>query len=355
MAMAVSTYGFINAKLRARISKLLDEQFFRAMARARSLVEAVGQLAGTQYASAGQVYNQTGDLQLCELELIRTERGALGGLDKYTPAAIRPFTDAITRQYEVATLKHALRLWFERTVRGRSVDDKVAYLLREDPVGFNVDNVINSEGADSVRAELAGTPYEPVVSTALKDLESEQTLFTVEVHLDRWYFAHLLETADTLGRRDTEVAKRLVGIQIDLQNVDWLVRMKQYYDLGDEQLKRCLIPGGTLIQTDELYGAYRSEHPVEQLVGALGPRFSGLTGQRAPESEHRHVERLALLEELLRSVLFSEIRRALGGYPFTIGTILAYFLLVQNEVRTLMSVLNAKNYDLAAERIEGLL
>ena len=78
MATAVTTYGFINAKLRARISMLFDDAFFHDMASARSMVEAVASLNGTRYAEVAGVYNQTGDIKLCELELVRSEYRSLG-------------------------------------------------------------------------------------------------------------------------------------------------------------------------------------------------------------------------------------------------------------------------------------
>lgn len=352
---AVSTYGFINAKLRARISKLLPEEFFRALARAHSIIEAMGRLDGTPYAPAAEIYNSTGDIKLCELELIRVERESLSGLDRYIPDAIRPFTDAVLQQYEVATLKHALRLWFERTVRGRRVDDKIAYLLRDNQVNVPTDALINADSADEVVAALADTPYGTVVAEALVPLPERQSLFTVEVALDRWYFRHLIEATSTLGRKDAEVARRLVGIQIDIQNVNWLVRMKHYYGMEPAELASSIVSGGTLLDATELREAYLSDRPVEPLVAALGPRYSALVRETAPAEERSQLRRLALLEDLLRSVLFQEIHRALGGYPFSIGTVLAYFLLVQNEVRVLITVLNARFYDLSPERIEDLI
>jgi len=356
MATAVSTYAFINAKLRARISKLLDESFFLGIARSRSLVEAVATLNDTPYAGAVEVYNRTGDIKLCELELVRTEYQALGALERYTPKAIMPFTRAVLKQYEVATLKHALRLWFERVVRGRPVDDKVAYLERGEQVSnLPVDEVINAGDAEGVIAALEGTPYSQVIQQPMETLGEKQSLFEAEVALDRWYFSHLVASANELSSTDSAVALRLIGIQIDIQNVNWLVRMKHFHKLDASRLAASVMPGGTLITTAELAKAYQTDRPLEPLVAALGPRYSGLVRQTSPEEEHNQLRRLALLEDLLRSVLYQEIRRTLGGYPFTIGTILAYFLLTQSEVRTLISVLNAKAYDLSADRIEGLI
>ena len=43
------------------------------------------------------------------------------------------------------------------------------------------------------------------------------------------------------------------------------------------------------------------------------------------------------------------------GNPFSIGIILAYFILKKNELRKIMTVLNAKLYDLQPEEIKSRL
>lgn len=361
----MSTYGFINAKLRGRISKLLPASFFRGIARARTFQEAVEKLGGSGYESALGVYNSSGDIKLLELELLRTERDSLARLDRYIPDAVRAFTDAVLKQYEVDTLKHALRLWFERVVRGRSIDDKVAYMLRDDVADAVVmDAVINAADAEEVLRRLADTPYAHVIQETLVDSASEGSLFMTEVALDTWYFRYLREEAQRLSQRDERVALRLIGLQIDAQNVNWLVRMKYYHRLDDRTLAASLLSGGALIGIDELTAARRSDQPLDVLVSALGPRYSALVQRSSHRSESdssagerrsEHVGRLRLLEDILRSVLFHEVHRALGSYPFTIGIMLAYFLLVQYEVRTLTGVINAKFYQLEPERIEALL
>lgn len=355
MASALSTYAFVNAKLRARISNLLDEEFFREMARARSFVEAIAMLAGTRYEAAADAYNRSGDVKLSELELVKAEWAALGDLERFTPPEIEPFTRAVLAEFEVASVKHALRLWFERVVRGRTVDDKIAYVIREERVhDLPVDACINASSPRELEEALAGRPYLAAIRDRLRAVPERGSLFFVEAALDRWYHAQLLGAARGLDQRDTEIAIRLMGLQIDIRNVNWIVRMKRYYELDEVELAESLLPGGTLIGLDELRSAYRSQRPIEPLTAALGARYSSLIARDASEGA-RGVERLALLEELLRSILFQEIRRTLGGYPFTIGTVLAYFLLTQNEVRLLISVLNAKYYELEPERIEEIL
>lgn len=356
MSTAVSTYAFINAKLRARISKLLGEEFFRTLARSRTLVEAVGHLAQTEYAPAADIYSQTGDVKLVELEVVRVERRALSGLRRYIPDGITPFADAVLDQYQVASLKQALRLWFERSIRGRPVEAKVAYLLRgEDAEPVPVDAIVNARDKDDLLSLVAPLPYGGELTQPLSRLADEQSLFWAEVRLDRWYAEHLVAAAKRLSRRDADAALRLLGIQIDVQNVNWLVRMKHYHRFNEAQLSAALVAGGTIFGTEELVKAYRSERPIDAVIAGLGSRYSSVVPSSAPHEESNPVRRLGLVEELLRSILFHDIHATLGGYPFTIGTMVAYFLLKQNEARTLRTVLDGKHYQLSQERIEELL
>lgn len=355
MAGALSTYAYINAKLRGRISKLLDEEFFVRIANARSFPEAIGMLADTRYAAASDAYGRTGDVKTSELEIVRTEWSLLASLDRSIPEAIRSFSDEVLRRFEIASVKNALRLWFERAVRGRPIDEKVAYLLRDDRVhDAPVDACVNAGSADEVASALADRPYAGALSEPLAGVEESGSLFGVEVALDRWYYGRLVEEARRLDGRDTDVALRLLGLQIDIQNVNWIVRLRRSYGPEHGELLESVLPGGTLVRPEDARAAYRAENPVDELLGVLGARHTILASARRDE-DARGARRLALLEELLRSVLFAEIRRTLGGYPFTIGTMLAYILLVGNEVRLLVSVLNAKYYDLPSQQIEELI
>ncbi|MFW5683413.1 MAG: V0D/AC39 family V-type ATPase subunit [Spirochaetota bacterium] len=355
MGGGLATYAFLNAKLRGRISKLLDDEFYRALARARSFVEAIAMLSGTRYEPAAEAYNRTGDVKLAELELVNVERRAVGGLERYAPREIAPFVSAVLDELEVVSAKQALRLWFERTVRGRPIDEKVAYVIRGEGVhGLAVDHCINASSVDGLVHALEGRPYLSAIREHLSRVAEVGTLFHVETALDRWYAEHLTEAAERLSDRDAEVALRLLGIQTDIRNVNWIVRMRRSYELDESELTESILPGGWMLSVDRLRVAARSDRPVDQLTAALASRYASLVAG-GPDDETRGVERLALIEEMLRSILFQEIHRTLGGYPFTIGTFLAYVLLTHNEIRLLVSVLNAKYYELAPERVEELI
>ena len=49
------------------------------------------------------------------------------------------------------------------------------------------------------------------------------------------------------------------------------------------------------------------------------------------------------------------IKKALSGYPFTIGTILSYMILKNSETKNIVSLLYAKNLGLKKEETASLL
>ena len=62
----LSTYGFINAKLRTRLSGLLTEEFLQLVVGVGSLVEAVAMFRNTPFAFVEAVYSSSGDLKMVE-------------------------------------------------------------------------------------------------------------------------------------------------------------------------------------------------------------------------------------------------------------------------------------------------
>jgi len=69
MASPLAKYAFINAKVRARISKILPDGTFDQLARAPSLEAALALLRETPFAHLEETYAATGDLKQAELEL----------------------------------------------------------------------------------------------------------------------------------------------------------------------------------------------------------------------------------------------------------------------------------------------
>lgn len=359
MKSAVSSYAFVNAKLRARISRLLARETLMQMADARTMEEAVHLLEATSYASVVGVYSETGDILMAELEIERLHRSALEDVRRYvlqfSDKSVVDFITAFLLRFEISAVKNALRLWFERCIRGRSIEDKISYLLRSDAA--DAEAIVQAVDGDAVAGLLASRPFAGIVAEMIPVVEERRSLFPLEIELDRWYYRHLGTTVRRLNRRDREAADRLIGIEIDGININWVVRMQTYYGEETVPSDTAFLLGGAIADTQTLEAALGSQKPAADLVNLLGARV-GVSGSSL-ESPEEHpdgtVRTLVFLESLLQQLLIHESRRALGGYPFTVGVVLAFFALCRQEARSIITVLNGKYYQLAPSRIGGLL
>jgi V/A-type H+-transporting ATPase subunit C len=355
MARPLKTYAFINAKLRTRISKILPEQFIRKLIRSRSLAESVQMLGETDFAPVQKVYERTGDIKTAELELLGRELAIYLELEKLVEEDIREFIHSLTGRFEIENLKNALRLWFDRRVRGRNIEDARGYLLRQRiHHSLDLDRIINADTLERVADHLGGTPYAPIVRQEAAAVMEGASLFPLELSLDRYLYGTLAEAADRLEPKDREIARRLIGVEIDLQNVSWLIRFKNFYSLEADQALSQTLPGGLNLNPELMRQTYAAERTDRQISALVGKRYPEIAPLLAAKEQPKLSARLTMIERILEEIMKIEVRKILTGYPFTIGIILAYFILKSDEIRKIMTILNAKFYEWPEEQILSL-
>ena len=341
-------YNYINAKLRARIGKMLDEPFFRSIAGSASVDEAVSELEGQGFDDVASAYRDTGDVRMCEQELYGREVEALLDVERHFEGARREFVEGLCDRYEIENLKTALRLWFEHAVRGKHVETKIGYLSRETvhhPINF--DAIANAAAPGDIPRALADTPYADVVAATIDRVQSNGSLFSVERSLDRDYLGRLLALAQQLPRPDREAALSFTALEADRENVSWIVRAVGYYNLSEQDIRAGLVPGGRTFDTRTLERALGSGRPTGVLLEQLG-RGGG-------RAEGREVQELELIEAALEEETDRLVHRSLGAYPFTMAVVLSYFVLSQRQLRRISAVLNGLYYGLEREAVEAAL
>lgn len=358
-----STYGFINAKLRARLSKMIPEETVLKMVRAASFEESIHVLSSSDYAPAVRVYEQTGDFLMAELQIHSVEQDVLFGTERYTrlqcPPPVTAFVDSVLLRFDLENLKNALRLWFERVVRKRSVESKLPYLLRSSGSDrISLEKLVNADSIEDLVRVTSSSTFGPVIEKESATVARDHSLFALEVALDRWYFEVLLSSAGCLNTRDRRVALRLIGLEIDTINVNWIVRRNVFYEGRKQESEMSLISGGLYASVGVLGEALSSGHPVRHLTTLFGDRMgvpSEIPAKEEEDPSRSSSRSLAFLEIMLQQQMLYECRRILGGYPFSIGVVLAYYILVQQEARNLITILNGKYYGMPSQQIEALL
>jgi vacuolar-type H+-ATPase subunit C/Vma6 len=355
MASPLSKYSFINAKLRARISKILPDEMFKELAQAPSLDAALALLRDTPFAGLEEVYSTTGDLKQAELELLKNEIELYRNIRKYLHRNSAELVDALLSQFEIDNLKNAIRIYFDRKIRKRSAETGIHYILYDRIIHpIPIDIIVNAENFDEIAGVCEGTPYSQIIRKYSHTVESEGSLFRMEIAFDHFYYNNLLAAIDKLDRRDHTIAIRLTGVEIDLQNINWIIRFKNFYDLPLDAVLAAIVPGGFNLDKgiiDELYTAQNVTSVLQGFVKSKYPGLSALLSSQTPDS----TSRLLLIRRILEEIMKHEVQRILAGYPFTIGIILSYFVLKRNELRKIRIILNAKQYRIQQERIESMI
>jgi len=348
MATKLATYGYINAKLRSRLSKTLEETELTALLRAETNSEILSVLENTEYREAAVAFADTGDIRLTEAVLFKTEVGFFNDIAENVPGAPSEFVSALITRYEVETLKRAVRLWFELRIKHREIGNEADYLYKGFP-RLRVAELVTAESLEQIAGLLGQTPYGAITAEAAKRDISKLGLFPLETALDRYFFSRLISAMELLSKTDKAVARKLIGVEIDLENLERIVRFKELYGFSQERLLDFIIPSGSAFKPRDVSG-----ESAEIIKTYVSGHYAGLAPLLESLGREKHSS-LVLLEAILKEVLSVEIKRALLGYPFTLGIILAYFFLKRREVKRIILILNAKSYGLDEDRVRSLL
>jgi V/A-type H+-transporting ATPase subunit C len=354
-ASALSKYAFINAKLRGRISKILPDETFEKLAKAPSLDAALDLLRDTAFAELQEIYSATGDLKKAELELLKKEIALYVNLRQNVHQNSVELVNALLYQFEIENLKNAIRIYFDRKIRNLSSDPNIHYILYEPIIHhIPIDLIIQAQNFDEIAGVCEGTPYQLIIKQYRLTVETQGSLFRMEIAFDHFYYGNLLSAAKKLDLRDRNIVTRLTGVEIDLQNINWLIRMKRFYEMPLEAVTATLVPGGLNLNQamiNDVYHAQNVRPVVHNFIKGRYPGLSALLSAQTPET----YPGLLLIHRVLEEIMKQEVQRLLAGYPFTVGIILSYFILKRNELKKIRTILNAKMYDIPPERIESMI
>jgi len=354
MPTQLKRYAFINAKLRTRLSKILTREFLLRIGSAQTLSEACQMLEKTDFEPVSGEYARTGDLKSAELLLFKKEIILYQEIAKYADPVLKDFIIALLLRYEIENLKAGIRLFFDRRIRGRNITVSSGYLFREVIINFiNIDTVINADSFSDLLSALENTPYAELIAEYEKTIIEDKSLFPAEMTLDLFFYRNLQSVAEKLPQKDREIIKRMLGVEIDIENILRIMRFKLFYNISLEQALAYSIDGGYKIGREMISSAYKKSSAAETLSGILADSYPGFGAVTQGETDT--YRRMAFLQSVLNEILEKEISRTLTRSPFTIGIVLSYFILKKQEIRRIISVLNAKFYRLSGERIGSIL
>jgi V/A-type H+-transporting ATPase subunit C len=342
----VSKYSLVNARIRSRLSSLLAPEAIVRCADARDLPEFYAALGGTLYERILAKPEVALDTRVAERLFVEQEVQWHAELLKDLRDPERALIATLLEKYEMENLKAAIRI--REGDRGK---DDLKYIIRKQlPHALPYQSIAEARTLDDVLAYLVATPYLLPVRSSLDDYKQRGTLFPVEIALELDFYRRIKAKVDALGRTDRPIARRLVGLEIDIKNIGWLIRLKFYYGIPTGDLIDFNIPGGYRLTSDRMRHAFTADSIKDVLGLALERSFKPAAEIMKREED---IGKLYLLEIILWNYLIHEAKKTFSGFPFTIGTVLSYMILKRTEIRNLITILNGKVLKLDRADIES--
>ena len=113
-------------------------------------------------------------------------------------------------------------------------------LLIGSKLKIDVNRLKSSNSVQEFINNLAGTQFFNLLNDAYKQ---SQKLFDLEMQLDLYYYIHLQKLQKKyLHGENKAILAKIKGTEIDLINISWLYRMKQYYNFDNAAVFSYLLP-----------------------------------------------------------------------------------------------------------------
>jgi V/A-type H+-transporting ATPase subunit C len=341
----LAKYAFANAKIRAMRSYLLEPSTFGALLEAADRYECVEILKKTPYQGFFSGTDDRGyDLQALEKEFVKYDLGIFRKVaDTLSSKTEQEFVSLLSQRYELEELKVILRIWHHKLPvnwQDHIVTGRIAY-------DIDFAKLVAAQHIEEFILLLDHTPYKQPLLRARQIYKEHNSSFYLEASLDVDYYERLIACIDRFSSTDQKVARKILGIEVDIENINWLIRLRKYYSLGIGEMLEWFIPGGQWIHKDSVRKYYTTDGLTKVVESvSLGP-YAGIKDLAQ--------DNVLLIENFLYEILLSEVKAALSGFPFTIGTVMGYLVLKQKETKNIRSILHAKEYGWHKEEIMPLL
>jgi V/A-type H+/Na+-transporting ATPase subunit C len=341
--------NYLIARLRGSRSRLLGRQQLFALSESKSQTEIIGLLAEGPY---GPELSKLGS----ESSTIETERAVRLGfadavmrLSRASGGDTRDFVVQYRRRFDAYSL--ASLVVFK--AQGKTWEE---YLTTRLPLALmNEQELHRLYSLDdlSITAREAGDRHlvDRVKGFSMMDIEGEKASLVRDV-INGWGEERFYKYIDEkMSGPDRENCLPIAGSAIDIANLTIIIRSKL---IGASGVRDHLIPSHWKLNQraiDQLLGAVDATQALE--AAASHENYGRiLSGARQKYEESKS---LSFIEVALRRYQLGLSRRLFLGFPYSVGIVLAFLVLKENEARNLAAVLAGVSAGLPTDELRSLL
>ena len=214
-------------------------------------------------------------------------------------------------KYEISILKACMRnIMDSRSNANPVLTDK--HFKRHTKI--NIDKLVLSNTIEEFVDNLSGTLYEKPLREVLK--LDNPVLFDFEMNLDLFFFSYIWNHPDYfVPKGERPYFKKSFGPHIDLLNMLWIYRCRNYYVLSDAQIYSFLIPVNYYLDKNEIKRMVEAENNTvlyEIISNSYYGKTYGFDSTKNMEAQ---------FSDILDTINMKDFKDA----PYSLAAINAYF------------------------------
>lgn len=190
---------------------------------------------------------------------------------------------------------------------------------------------------------LAGTAYEKLLARMQENPQLTNADYAMQ--LDIYYYSIAWKMKDKLtDHRMKQIFTRVLGTEIDWQNIMWMYRFKRFYHRKPADIYADMIPVFYRLKKKEIQKMLETER-LEEFVEVLG-RTAYFTDKEPVVSLEDEISFRLVMEKTYRQIC--------RAYPMSLAPVLKYLYDKENEIDDLTTILEGVRYRIPPREIQEL-
>ncbi|GEM_PF-1367028 len=345
-------YAFANARVKGLKSKMLTISQYERLIQASDLDEAVRFLGATPYwDELSRVALQPPiDMEEVDAALRQIYAKEVKSITKSLPKNIGDFVlKYVNGSYYYRNLKAIIRVVHSGEPRDHVRKHLVALTPEE---GEEYERLLAVQSIPQLVDKISDSYLRRRLQEALQRYEATRSTMSLEAELDKYFYDEIWKTMRRyLDNVDQRYARYFFGLRIDLTNIMTVIRAK-LQGVEPQIIEEMLIP-----VSHRVYLIARNLLAMRNLEEALNM----LAATPYRELAHRVKEAyeksptLTSVEHAFEEYYLQTTFLSVIGYPFHIGTVLAYLDLKYYELRNIKIILVGKSESVNPTTIRELI
>lgn len=322
-------YAYPNARVRARMGRLLTEKQLTEIIETDNLEEVKNYLRGLpDYAKYVDKYpiEKALDTQLAD---------TYDMLARITPASIKPIFKILLQKWDISNIKSIIIA----KEAGLSRDETFDLLVPFGELTDSLDKLTDAKSVTEVITGLEGTDYARVLDDSLAAYQNTGMILPLEASLDKYFLENLLVASSNPEEQSTRIINSYIGAQVDASNLSIILRSKAE-GLKYDDIQPYIIAKGYQLREWKLKELMEAED-VGSVVSSLeGTEYSQILADVLPE--YTQTGSVASLEAALDKQVRKTAHALSKEIPFGLGPIVGFLNRKEKEIKNLKVITRAK-------------